>query len=158
MYFEKVVVVVQLLSHVWLFTIPWTAEHQASLTFTISWSFFKLMSMESVMPSNHLIFCCPLLLLPSIFPRIRIFSNESAVCIRWPKYWSFSLTVSTSKEYSGFISFGLISLLSKGLSSVFSNTTVQKTILQLSAFFMAEYFYLELSNFNIPLLLDNKFY
>ena len=78
--------------------------------------------------------------------------------IRWPKYWSFSLTVSTSKEYSGFISFGLISLLSKGLSSVFSNTTVQKTILQLSAFFMAEYFYLELSNFNIPLLLDNKFY
>ena len=90
--------VVQLLSHVWLFVIPWTAAHQASLSFTISQSLLKLMSIESAMPSNHLILCRPILL-PSIFPSIRVFSNESALCIRWPKYWSFS--ISLSKEYSG---------------------------------------------------------
>ena len=83
---------VQLLSHVQLFAIPWTAAHQASLSIINSWSLFKLMPIESVMPSNHLILCRPLLLLPSIFPSIRVFSNESVLCIRWPKNWSFSST------------------------------------------------------------------
>ena len=84
---------------------PWTAAHQASLSITNSWSSLKLMCIESVMPSNHLILCCPLLLPPSIFPSIRVFSNESALCIRWPKYWSFSFNISPSNEYSGLISF-----------------------------------------------------
>ena len=79
---------------------PWTAAYQASLSFTISWSLLKFMSIESVMPSNNLILCCPLLFLPSIFPNIRVFSNESALCIRWPKYWSFSFSISPSNEYS----------------------------------------------------------
>ena len=83
---------------------PWTAAHQASLSITNSWSLFKLMSIELVMPSNHLILCRPLLLPPSIFPSIRIFSNESVLCIRWPKYWSFSFNISPSNEYSGLIS------------------------------------------------------
>ena len=103
----------------------WTAVHQASLSITNSRSLLKLMSIESVMPSNHLILCCSLLLLPSIFPSIRVFSNESVLCIRWPKYWSFSFSISLSNEYSGLISFR-ISLQSKGLSRVFCNTTVQK--------------------------------
>ena len=96
-------VVVQLLRHVRLFETPWTAEHQASLSFTISQSLLKLMSIESVMPFNHLILCHPLLLLPSTFPNIRVFSNELALLIRWLKYWSFS--ISPSNEYSGLISF-----------------------------------------------------
>ena len=95
-------VVVQLLSHVWLFATPWTAACQASLSFTISWNMLKLMSFESVMPSNHLIFCCPFLLLPSMFPIIKVFSSKLALYIRWPQYWSFS--ISPSNEYSGFIS------------------------------------------------------
>ena len=98
-------VVVQLLSYVWLFTTPWTTAHQASLSFTISQSLLKLMSTESMIPSNHLILCRPLLLLPSIFPSIRVFSNESALCIRWPKYQSFSFSISPSNGYSGLISF-----------------------------------------------------
>ena len=106
--------VVQLLSRVLLFATPWTVAHQASLFFTISQSLLKLMSIESVIPSNYLILCHPLLLLPSIFPSIRVFSNESALCIRWSKYWSFSFNISPSSEYSEFISFGLISLLSMG--------------------------------------------
>ena len=135
MYFKKYltlinsVVVVQLLSHVQLFATPWTAACQASLSFTISWGLLKLMSIESVMLSNHLILCHPLLILPSIFPSIRVISNESFLPIRWPKYWSFSLSISPSNEYLGLISFRmdwLISLLSKGLSRVFCNTTVQK--------------------------------
>ena len=93
------IVVVQLLSCVQLFTTPWTAAHQASLSFTTSRSLLKLMSIESVMLSNHLILCHPLLLLPSVFPRIRVFSNELALHIKWPKYWSFS--ISPSNEYSG---------------------------------------------------------
>ena len=97
--------VIQLLSCIWLFETSWTAECQASLFFTISQSFLWLMSIELVMPSNHLIFCCPLLLLPSIFPRIGVFSNESALCIRRPKYWSFSFSINSSNEYSGLISF-----------------------------------------------------
>ena len=113
---------------------PWTATCQAFLSFTISWSLLKFMSIESEMPSNHLVFCHPLLLLPSIFPSIRVFSNELALHIRWPKYWSFSFSISItpSSEYSGLISFGLtglISLQSKGLSRVFSNTTNQSTFL-----------------------------
>ena len=95
---------VQSLSRVLLFATPWTAAHQASLSITNSWSLLKLMSIESVMPSNHLILCCPLLL-PSIFPSIRVFSNESVLHIRWPKYWSFSFNISLSNEYSGLISF-----------------------------------------------------
>ena len=96
---------VQPLSCVRLFATPWTAARQASLSFTISRSLLKLISIESVMPSNHLILCCPLLLLPSIFPSIRVFSNESVLRIRWLKYWSFSFNISPSKEYSGLISF-----------------------------------------------------
>ena len=118
-----------LLSHVWLFGTPWTIAHQASLSFTISQSWLKLMSIKSVMPPNHLILCCPLLLLPSICLTIRIFSNELALRIRGPKYWSFSFSSSPSNEYSGLISFRidwLISLQSMGLSRIFSNTTVQK--------------------------------
>ena len=100
-----VFVVVQSLSHVQLFATPWTAARQASLAFTSSLSLLKLMSVESVTPSNHLILCCPLFLLPSIFPSIRVFSNESALRIRWLKYWSFSFSISPSNEYSGLISF-----------------------------------------------------
>ena len=96
---------VQLLSHVQLFATPWTAARQASLSITNSQNLFKLMSIESVMPSNHLILCRPLLLLPSIFTSIRVFSNESALHIRWPKYWSFSFSISPSNEHSGLISF-----------------------------------------------------
>ena len=120
---------VQSLSRVRLFMTPWTAALQASLSITSSWGPHKAMSIKSVMPSNDLILCRLLLLLPSIFPSIRVFSNESALCIRWPKFWSFSFSISPSSEYSGLISLGWtgwISLQSKGLSRVFSNTTVQK--------------------------------
>ena len=99
------ITVVQSLSCVQLFKTPWKAARQASLSFTISLSLFKLMSIESMMPSNHLIFCRPLLLLPSIFPSIRVFSSESALHIRWPKYWTFSFSISPSSEYSRLISF-----------------------------------------------------
>ena len=118
---------VQSLSRVQLFTTPWTTAYQASLSITNSLSLLKLLSIRSVMPSNHLILCWPLLLLPSIFPSISVFSNESVLCIRWPKYWSFS--TSSSNEYQDWFPLGWtawISLLSKGLSRVFSNTTVQK--------------------------------
>ena len=118
---------VQLLSRVWLFEIPWTAAHQASLSITNSQSLLKLMSIELVMPSNHLILSFPLLFLPSIFSSIRVSSNESAH-IRWPKYWSFSLNISPSNEYTGLISFRIIRfdfLASKRPSRVFSSTTVQ---------------------------------
>ena len=84
---------------------PWTAAHQTSLSFTMSWNLVKLMSIESVMPFNHLMFCCPLLLLPSICPNIRVFSSDSVLCIRWPNYWSFSFSISPFNEYSGLISF-----------------------------------------------------
>ena len=97
------VVVVQLLSHVQLFATPWTAARQACLSFTLTRSLLKLMSIESVTPSNHLILCLPLLLLPSIFPSIRVFSKESTLHLRWPEYWSFS--ISPSNESSGLISF-----------------------------------------------------
>ena len=96
---------VQSLSHIWLFVTPWTTVHQASLSITNSWSPPKPMSIESVMPSNHLILCRPLLLLPSIFPNIKVFSDESALHIRWPKDWSFSFNISPSSEHPGLISF-----------------------------------------------------
>ena len=99
------IVVVQWLSCVPLFATPWAEAHRASLSFSLSWSLLKLMSNESVMLPNHLILCCPLLLLPSIFLSIRVFSNESALHSKWPKYWSFSFDISPSNEYSGFISF-----------------------------------------------------
>ena len=104
LFFLKAAFVVQSLSHVWLFATPWTAAHEAPLSFTISQSLHKLMSIELVMPSNHLTLCCSLLL-PSIFPSIRVFCNESALHIRWPKYGSFSFSISPSNEYSGLISF-----------------------------------------------------
>ena len=111
-----------------LFMTPWVAAHQASMSITNSRSLLKFMSIELV-SSNHLILCHPLLLPPSIFPSLRVFSNESVLRIRWPKFWSFSFNISPSNEYSGLVSFridSLISLQSKGLSRVFSNTTVQK--------------------------------
>ena len=121
--------VVQLFSRVWLFVTPWTAARQASLSLTLSWSLLKLMSIESVMPSNHLILCCPLLLQPSVFLSIRVFSNELVLRIRWP---SIGVSASASvlpMNIQGWFSLGLtglISLQSNGLSRVFSNTTVQK--------------------------------
>ena len=142
--------VVQSLSRVWLSEIPWTAALQASLSFTISWSWLKLMSIELVMPSNQLILCHPLLP-PSIFPSIRVFSSESVLRIRWPKYWSFSFSFSPSNVYQDWFPLGLIGLIfsqSKGLSRVFSNTTVQK-----HQFFTAQ---LSLwSNLHIHTLLEN---
>ena len=120
---------VQSLSCVRLFSIPWTTACRASLSITNSLSLLKLMFIESVMSSNHLILCRPLLPLLSIFPSIRVFSNQSVLHVRWPKHWSFSFSISPSKEYSGLISFRMdcwISLQPKGLSRVFSNTTVQK--------------------------------
>ena len=119
---------VQSLNGVQLFATPWPSARQASQSITNSWSLLKLISIESVMPFNHLILCCPLLL-PSIFPSIRVFSNESFLHISWPKYGSFTISISPFNEYSGLISLGLtgwISLYFKGLSRVFSNTTVQK--------------------------------
>ena len=121
---------------------PWTAEHQAFLSFTISLSLLKLMCIESVMPSNHLILCHPLLLLPSIFPSIRDFSNESVLCIRWPKYWSFSLSISPSNEYSGLISFSIdwLDLLAVQwtLKSLLQRHSSKASILRHSAFFIVQ--------------------
>ena len=125
----RVVVFVQSLSHVWLFAMPWTATPQTSLSFTVSWSLLRLRSTELVMPSNHLILCCPLLLFSSIFPSTRVFSSESGLRIRWPKYWSFSLTISPSKGYSGLISFRinwLDLLVVQGILKSLSSTTIGK--------------------------------
>ena len=120
---------VQSLSRVWLFATPWIAAHQASLSITNSRSSLRLTSIESVMPSSHLILCCPLFLLPPIRPSIRVFSNESTLCMRWPKYWSFTLTSFLPKNTQGWSPSewtGWISLQSKELSRVFSNIAVQK--------------------------------
>ena len=131
---------VQSLSRVWLFATPWTAAHQASLSITNSQRLLKLMSIELVMPSNHLILCCPLLLSPSVFPSIRVFSNESALHIRWPKYWSFS--ISSSNEYSGLISFRMdwLDLLAvQGtLKSLLQHHSSKTSILRWSAFFIVQ--------------------
>ena len=133
---------VQPLSHVWLFVTPWTTARQASLSITDSRSLPKLMSVESVMPSNHLILCCPLLLLPSISPNIRVFSNESALHIRWPKYWSFSFNISPSSEHPGLISFRkdwLDLLAVQGtFKSLLQHHSSKASILQCSAFFTVQ--------------------
>ena len=133
---------VQLLSHVLLFATPWTAAHQASLSITISWSLLKLMSIESMIPSNHLILCCPLLLLPSIFPNIRVFSNESVLHIRWPEFWSFSFNISPSNEHPGLVSFRtdwLDLLAVQGtLKSLLQHHSSKASILWHSAFFIVQ--------------------
>ena len=133
---------VQLLSCAQLFTTPWTAACHASLSITNSQSLLKLMSIKSVMPSYHLIFCHPLLLLPSIFPSIRVFPNESVLHIRWQKYWSFSFSISPSNEYSGLISFRMnwLDLLAVqgALKSLLPNHSLKASILRCSAFFMAQ--------------------
>ena len=123
---------VQSLSHIWLFATPWTAACQVSLSITNSQSLLKLMSIESVMPSKHLVLCHPLLLLPSIFPSIKVFSNQSVLHISWPKYWSFSFSISPSKEHPGLISFRMdwLDLLA-----------VHHTALELSVYFTLEITY-----------------
>jgi len=133
---------VQSLSHVPLFATPWTAARQASLSITNSWSLLKLMFIVSVKPSNHLILCHPLLLLPSIFPSIRVFPNESVLRIRWPEYWSFSFSISPSNEYSGLIFFRidwLDPLAVQGtLKSLLQHHSPKASILWCSAFFIVQ--------------------
>ena len=132
---------VQSLSHVQLFATAWTAACQASLSITNSWSLLNLMSIESVMPSNHLILCPPLLLLPSIFPSIRVFSKKSVLRIRWPKYWSFRFSVSPSNEYSELISFRMdwLDLAIQGtLKILFQHHSSKASILQCLAFFIVQ--------------------
>ena len=130
---------VQSLNCVQLFATPWNAAQQPSLSITNSWSLLILMSIVSVMPSNHLSLCHPLLLPPSIFPSIRVFSNESALCIRWPKYWSFSLNISPSNEYSGLISFRMdwldLLAIQRTLKSLLQCHSSKASILWCSAFF-----------------------
>ena len=134
---------VQLLSHVQLFATPWTAARQASLSTTNSWNLLKLMSIDLVMPSNHLILCRPLLLLPSIFPSIRVFSNESALFIRWPKCWSFSFSISLSNDHSGLISFrmGWLDFLAvQGtLKSLLQHHSSKASVLWRSAYFIVQF-------------------
>ena len=131
-----------MLSRVQLFATPWTAAHQTSLSIINSRSLLKLMSIELVMPSNHLILCRPLLLLPSIFPSIRVFSNESALRIRGPKYWSFSFNISPSNEYSGLISFRMdwmdLLAVQGTLKSLLQHHSSRASILQCSAFFIVQ--------------------
>ena len=121
---------------------PWTATCQTALYFTIAWSLFRFMSIESVMPSNHLFFSCPVLFLPSIFPRIRVFSNESVLCIRWPNYWSFSFSISASNEYSGLISFRIdwfdLLTVQGTFESLLQHHNSKASILQCIAFFMVQ--------------------
>ena len=134
---------VQLLSHVRLFVIPWTAARQASLSFTISQSLLKLVSIESMMPSNHLILCSPLLLLPSVFPSVRVFSNESVLHISWPKHWSFSFN--PSNEYSGLISFKIdwfdLLAVQGTLKSLLQHQGLKASVLSCSAFFIIQLLY-----------------
>ena len=133
---------VQLLSCVWLFVTPWTAARQASLSITNSRNLLKLMSIKLVMPSNHLIFCHPLLLPSSIFPSIRVFSKESALRIRRPKYWRFSFSISPSSEYSGLISFRIhwfdLLAVQGTLKSLFQHHSSKTSVLQCSAFFIVQ--------------------
>ena len=133
---------VQLLSCVQLFATPWTAALQPSLSINNSQSLFKLMPIELVMPSNHLLLCCPLLLLPSLFPRIRVFSNESVLCIRWPKYWSFSFSISPSNEHPGLISFRMdwldLLVVQGTLRSLLQHHSSKASILWGSAFFTVQ--------------------
>ena len=135
-------VVVQPLSHAHLFATPWTAARQASLSFSVSWSLFKFMSIKSMMPSNHLILCRPLLLLLSIFPNIRVFSNESPLCIRWPEYGNFSFSISPSNEYSGLISFRIdwfdLLAVQGTLKSLLQNHSSKVSVLWHSTFFVVQ--------------------
>ena len=141
-FFIQVFTSVQLLSRVRLFVIPWTAACQASPSITNSWSLLKLMSIESVVPSNHLILCHPLLLLPSIFTSIRVFSIESVLYIRWPKYWSFNFSISPSNEYSRLISFGMgwldLVAVQGTLKSLLQHHSSRASILQCSSFFIVQ--------------------
>ena len=131
---------VQLLSHVLFFATPWSVVRQASLSITNSQSLFKVMSIESVMPSNRLILCHPLLLLPSIFPSMRVFSSESVLHIRWPKYWSFSVSISPSNEYSGLISFRMnwLDLEVQGTLKSLHHHSSKASVLRRSAFFTVQ--------------------
>ena len=133
---------VQSLSHVWLFVTPWTVACQASLSTTNFWSLLKLMSMESVIPSNRLILCCCLLLLPSIVPSIRVFSIESVLPIRWPKYWSIGFSISPSNEYPGLISFRIdwfdLCAVQGTLKSLLQHHNSKTSILRCSAFFIVQ--------------------
>ena len=133
------IIAVHTLNCVWLFVTPWIAAHQTSLSFTISWSLLKLMSIKSVRPPKHLILCHPLLLLPSIFPSIRVFSNESALHIKWPKCWSFCFSISSSNEYSGLISFRIdwfdLLAVQRTLKSLLQHHSLKASILWSSAFF-----------------------
>ena len=148
---------VQSLSCVRIFGTPWAAAHHASLSITNSWRSCPggLMSIESVMPSNYLILCCPLLLPPSIFPSIRVFSNESVLHIRWPKYWSFSFTISPSSEYSGLISFKIdwfdLLAVQGTLKSLLQHHSSKAFILQCSAFFIVQLSHSEGFIFPFPL-------
>ena len=130
------VAIVHLLSHVQLFVTPWTAAHQASLSITNSWSLLKLMSIESVIPSNHLILCYPLLLLPSIIPRIRVFSKETVPHVRWPKCWSFSFSISSSNEFSGLTSFRMdwfdVLAVQETLKSLLQHHSLKASVLRCS--------------------------
>ena len=133
---------VQSLSHVQLFATPWTAAHQASLSITNSWSFLKIMSIKSVMPSNHLLLCHPLLFLTSIFPSIRVYLNELVLPIRWPKYWSFGFSISPSNEYSGLVSFRMdwldLPAVQGTLKSLLQHHSSKASILLCSAFFTVQ--------------------
>ena len=147
--FAQIVVVIHLLSRIYLFATPWTAALQASLSFTISQSLLKLMSIESVMSSNHFILCHLLLLLPSIFPSIRVFSNESALHIKWPKYWSFSFSIGPSSDYPELISFRMdwfdLFTVQENLKSFLQHHSSKASILSHSAFFMLQLSHLYLT-------------
>ena len=136
------IISVRSLSHVWIFVTPWIAARQASLSITNSWSSLRLTSIESVMPSSHLILCRPLLLLPTIPPSIRVFSNESTLCMRWPKYWGFSFSIIPSKEIPGLISFRMdwLDLLAvqETLKSLLQHRSSKASILWHSAFFTVQ--------------------
>ena len=140
--YSQTLIVVQSLSCVWLFVTPWTAAQQASISFTISRSLLTFISIESLMLSNQLSFRCPLLFLPSIFPNIRVFSNELALRIRWPKYWSFSFSISPSIEYPGLISFRIdwfdFLAVQGALKSLLQHHSSKASILWCSAFFIVQ--------------------
>ena len=149
------------LSRVPLFVTPWTTAHQASLSFTISRSLLKLMPIESVMPSNHLILCWPLLFLPSIFPSIRVFSEESALHVRWAKCWSFGFSISPSNEYSGLISFRIdcFDLPVQGtLKSLLQYYSLKASVLQCSAFFTFQlsHLYMKLPGIMLKCIISNS--
>ena len=133
---------IQSLSYIWLFVTPWSAACQASLSITKSWSLLKLMPSQLVMPSNPLVLCCPLLLLPSIFPSTRVFSNQSVLCIRQPNYWSFSFSISPSNEYLGLISFRIdwldLFAVQGTLKSLLQHHSSKASVILLSAFFMVQ--------------------